>query len=297
MSVRSANSAGITALGIWCLTPLMLALMGNMPPFLIGGVSFLTAFVLVVAWWLYRGENIISKFKMPLAAYALGTFGIALYNVVYIYAFKTGPFLEVNLLNYLWPALLIIFGGILQKSKPDAFALAGIVCCFIGAYFIFESRGPLSFSGNHLLWLGLLCAVMWGTYSTLARFVPLNVDQVAIFFLIAGALMTGLHLIFEETVWPVDTTGWGALAAYVLARIAFFMWDYAMKQGQTQLIASFSYFIPLFATLALMGGGFAKIHSTSLMLGTVLIVGGCVVINFKTLLRNVVFLMTRGETA
>lgn len=287
MAESRANACGITTIVIWCLTPTMLALTGDVPPFLIGAFSFLAAFAAACAWWIYRGESILAKFRMPLAAYALGAYGICGYNALYIYAFKTGPSLEVNLMNYLWPAFLIIFGSLAMHKKPDAPALIGIGLCIVGAFFVFKSRGMLDFSGSHLMLLiGLFCGMLWGSYSALSKFVPTNMDRIAIFFLMAGSVMLILHLALETTIWPKNIINWMMLIAYTLSRIAFCLWDYAMKHGQARLMGSLSYFIPLFATLFLMMAGFGS-YNSYLLLGAALIVTGCIVINIRAVLNNI----------
>lgn len=285
MHDRKATLYGIMTIVLWFATPLQLALIGNVPPFLIGAFSFLLAFAAVLAWWVYKGENVFKKFNMPLSSYALGIYGICLYNTIYIYAIKTGPLLEVNLLNYLWPAFLIVFGSFLQKLKPDLFAIAGIALCFIGAYFVFGSRGGITFSGSHaMLFLGMLAGLMWGSYSSLLKYVRINSDQIAVFFLIAGLWMLALHLAYEQTIWPATMLGWSMLVAYMMGRGAFLMWNYAMKHGEARLIGSLSYFIPLFSTLALAAAGFASFNR-SLFIGATLIIVGCLVINLKSLLQ------------
>jgi drug/metabolite transporter (DMT)-like permease len=294
MSDRLANISGMTAIAIWFATPLMLALTGTMPPFLIGAFSYLLSFALTICWWLYKGEKIAPKFNMPLKAYALGMYGICFYNMMYIYAIKAGPILEVNLLNYLWPAFLLIFGSMLEKTRPDNLAITGILCCFVGSYFVFASRGTISFSGGHtMMMVGLLCSIVWASYSSLLRYVRIKSDQIAVFFLLTGIVMLGQHLMFEQTVWPATALSWCMLVAYACSRMAFFMWNFAMKHGSTRLMGSLSYFIPLFATLALSMGGFAD-YNVSLAIGAALIICGCIVINLKSLTRSAGAFMRRA---
>lgn len=285
MSHTTANISGLAAIMIWCLTPVMLAGI-DMPPFLLGAVSFLAAFAVACGWWLYKGESIAKKFVMPLSSYALGTYGICLYNVLYIYSFKTGPTLEVNLLNYLWPAFMIVFSCVELRKMPDIFAVSGIALCLAGVFFVFASHGLASFSGD--MWMlaaGIVCGLMWGSYSSLSKYVSKKVDQIAVFFLIAGAVMLALHFVFEETVWPMTMPGWLFLAAYTLARFAFFLWDNAMRHGQARVIGSLSYFIPLLATFALVSTG-AVSYNTNLLTGAALITGGCIIINLPSIVQN-----------
>ncbi len=284
MTEGKAIGCGIAALAMWCLTPAMLALTGGMPPFFVGGVSFLTAFAAACAWWAWKGEDILSKFKMPLESYALGTAGFGLYNILYVYSFKHGPSLEVNLLNYVWPACLIVTGCLLQRRKPDVFAVTGIALCLAGVFFVFQSRGPLDFSGSHImLMIGVFCGVLWGTYSGLSKAVAGPVDRIPIFFLIAGAPMLVLHMLYEPAMAPASVLNWAMLGLYTVCRIAFFLWDYAMKHGQSRVIGSLSYFIPFFATLFLVLADAGRFDMT-LALGGGLIIAGCLVINFDALL-------------
>jgi drug/metabolite transporter (DMT)-like permease len=283
ISERLANISGMTAIAIWFATPLMLALTGTMPPFEIGAFAYLVAFALTVGWWIYKGEKIVPKFNMPLRAYALGIFGICLYNMLYIYAIKNGPILEVNLLNYLWPAFLLIFGSLLEKTRPDNLAIVGIIFCFVGSYFVFASHGTLAFSGDHtMMLLGFLCGIIWAGYSSLLRYVRIKSDQTAVFFLIAGLVMLAMHFVFEPAIWPATTFGWLMLTAYALSRVAFYLWNFAMKHGTTRLMGSLSYFIPLFATITLTAAGFGN-YDPILFIGAALIISGCIVINLKSL--------------
>lgn len=295
---KKANLCGFGSVAIWSLTSPILALTGNVPPFLVGAFCFLLAFFIMLGWWYYNHEDIVEKFRMSRETYALGTFGIFLYNAVYIYAFKTGPAMEVNLLNYTWPAFLIVLAFILQKKRPDAFALLGCVLCFAGTYFIFKSRGFTGFSGNFLtLALGLLCGVMWGAYSALSRYAKMkSSDQMAVFFLIAGVSLLVMHLVTEETVWPSGGLAWTMLLIYALCRGAFFLWDYAMRFGQTRVVASAANFIPLFSTLSLMAVGYTNFNRL-MIAGAILIIAGCIVINLPTIIRTYFSVPPKGKTS
>ncbi len=283
---NAANMSGMGAITIWFFVPLTLALIGDMPPFLLGAFANLVAFSIVCLWWLYKGESLPGKFRMMPKAYLMGIFGFTLYNTLFVYAMKTGPLLEVSLLNFTWPAFLIIFSVLVQKMKPDGYALAGIALCFTGAVFVFASRGALTFSAGHItLLMGLLCGLIWGVYSTLLKRIPIRSDQVAVFFLTTGVTMLTLHLLFEPTVWPSTALRWSLLLVFAFSRMAYMMWNYAMKHGSARVVGSLSYFIPLVSTSLLAAAGFAR-YSPYLALGAGLIITGCLTINFKAIAGN-----------
>ncbi len=283
---NAVNMSGMGAITIWFFVPLTLALIGHVPPFLLGAFANLVAFTSVCLWWFYKGESLTGKFRMMPKAYLMGIFGFTLYNTLFVYAMKTGPLLEVSLLNFTWPAFLIVFSAFVQKMKPDAYALTGIVLCFTGAVFVFASRGALSFGSSHVqLLIGLLCGLIWGVYSTLLKRIPIRSDQVAVFFLTTGVTMLTLHLLFEPTIWPATVLSWGLLLVFAFSRMAYMMWNYAMKHGSARVVGSLSYFIPLVSTTLLATAGFAR-YSPYLALGAGLIITGCLTINFKAIAGN-----------
>lgn len=286
MSASAPVIAGIFTIVLWSVTSAVLALTAPVPPFLVGAVSFLSAYAVIAGFWVSRGENILKKFRMPLKCYLLGLCGMFIYNPIYIYAFKAGPSLEVNLLNYLWPAVLVFVSFLVQKKKPSISTVCGMLLCVTGSFFVFESRGALDLGGGHFtLWLGLLCAVLWGGYSALSKYAGVGSDQIGVFLLITGLVMLALHLMFEETLWPVSLQGWLMLGIYAIARLCFFSWDYALKRGGVEVIASLSYFIPLFSTLSLAAVD-KTTFSSLLLFGAALIISGCLVVNFKSLFRG-----------
>lgn len=292
MTVSAPAIAGSFTIALWSVTSAVLVLTAPVPPFMVGAFSFLSAFAAVAAWWISKGDDIPSKFRMPVKTYALGLYGMLAYNAIYIYAFKTGPSLEVNLLNYLWPAVLVFANLLIQRKRPSLNTLAGIVLCVAGSFFVFESRGDLHLDGGQLtLWLGLLAAMLWGSYSAMSRYADITADRIAVFMLMAGLGMLALHLSFEETAWPVSALGWTMLFVYAGARACFFTWDYALKRGKIEAIASLSYFIPLFSTLSLWAIGKTDFNNL-LFAGAALIIAGCLVVNFKSLQRGFSLLRT-----
>ena len=86
-----------------------------------------------------------------------------------------------------------------------------------------------------------------------------------------------LHLVFEETVFPVTALGWASVVGLGLGPVglAFFVWDIGVKQGDIQLLGTSSYAAPLLSTLVLVLAGVAA-PSYSLLWAALLITGGAV---------------------
>lgn len=225
---------------------------------------------------------------MPPKTYALGLYGIGCYTILWMLSLKLAPPLEANTLNYLWPAMLIVFSALAAKKLPTLAAVIGCCICFTGSCFLFARNGLLQFDSAHFWGLvaGVAAAVIWGSYSTMTKYVKFQSDRIAVFCLISGLLMWPLHLYFEETVWPQSPQIALAIVVYGISRVTFILWDYAMKEGQTTLLASLSYFTPLLSILCLTLAGFAT-YTFHVTVGAVMIIAGCIVINLPQMIQAV----------
>ena len=77
---------------------------------------------------------------------------------------------QVNLLNYLWPVLIVLLSAVLIREKTRLLPAAGVFLGFAG---IVVARGPaelLRAPENPLpLFLALLGGFLWACYSVLLR--------------------------------------------------------------------------------------------------------------------------------
>jgi drug/metabolite transporter (DMT)-like permease len=76
---------------------------------------------------------------------------------------------------------------------------------------------------------------------------------VGLFALISGLLALTAHLIFEPSVSPTEMQ-WGLLIVLGLGPLggAFYLWDYALKNGDPQRIGLLSFLTPLLSTTLLL---------------------------------------------
>ena len=85
--------------------------------------------------------------------------------------------LEVGLMNYLWPALTIVFSLFLLNKKAGPLLFPGALLAVVGIFFVIGQEVSISwtsftgnFAGNPLAYsFGLLAAIFWALYSNLTR--------------------------------------------------------------------------------------------------------------------------------
>ena len=128
------------------------------------------------------------------------------------------------------------------------------------------------------------CAFVWSAYSLASRFLKATpTEAVAGFCLATAALAALCHLAFEATVAPAGPGPWLAILGLGLGPVglAFYVWDYGVKNGDIRLLGVAAYAAPALSTLILVAAGFAP-ATPSLALACGLIVAGAAVASFRS---------------
>jgi len=249
--------------------------------YLIGGL-----FCLLRLGW--RGKAIKSFRRLPLR-YLLGCGAFFAFYMLVLYlavglAKNRQQVLEVGLLNYLWPALTIVFSLFLLNKKAGWLLLPGVFLAVAGIVFVIGQEVSLSwasftenFCGNPVAYsFGLLAAIFWALYSNLTRrWAEGSRGAVELFIPATGAFLLTFRLFHPETgSWTVRA-GLEAVFLGAVTVVAYIFWDRAMRKGDVVLVAAFSYLTPLFST-AVSCLYLGIIPGVSLWIGCALIMAGSI---------------------
>lgn len=275
-SVQKGNSAGLIAITLWSTLALFTISTGAIPPFQLTFMTFSIAFAIGFIAWGVRGADRIMFSRLPKRVWLIGIYGLFGYHFFYFLALKSAPALEANLINYLWPLLIVLLSAVLPNERLRWFHSVGAFCGFIGVFLLIGGTG-ISFSLEYMQGYiyALVCAFVWSSYSVASRYFG-SVPTLAVgaFCGVTAVLSLGAHIVFEQTYFPSMSE-----MAYVIGMgigpmgIAFFVWDYAMKQGDIKFVGSLSYATPLLSTLLLvLFGGVSS--SETIWVSCFLIVAG-----------------------
>lgn len=276
MTRRTATSIGFIAVLLWALLALFTVGSAPTPPLLLNALTFAVGGTLGLIW-----VTVTRRWRalrhVPWQVYAFGTLGLFGYHALYFSALRLAPPAEAGLIAYLWPLLIVLFSGLLPGERLGPLHVLGALVAFAGAALI-VLRGGASFDPATLpgLGLALLCALTWSGYSVLSRRLgDVPTESVAVFCVATAILSALAHLVFEPTLWPSGTIGWGSVLALGLGPVglAFYVWDIGVKRGDIQLLGTASYAAPLLSTLALILAGITEAGLT-LLLAAGLIAGG-----------------------
>lgn len=276
MTRARATAIGFVAVLLWALLAVLTVSSAPVPPFQLNTVCFAIGGTLGLIWLAVSGQ-IQSLRRVPFRIYVFGTFGLFGYHAIYFSALRMAPPAQAGLIAYLWPLLIVLMSGLLPNERLRFGHFAGAVIGFSGAALIISGGGE-GFAGQYLpgYLLAALCALTWAGYSVLSRRVGIvPTASVAVFCIASAALSLPLHLAFETTQWPATYHGWVSIAGLGLGPVglAFYVWDIGVKQGDIQLLGTFSYAAPLLSTAVLVATGLAA-PTWSLAWAAVLVTGG-----------------------
>ncbi|WP_439574210.1 aromatic amino acid exporter YddG [Phreatobacter sp.] len=287
---RTATFLGFGAIGLWGLLALFTAASGRVPPFQLTAMTFAIGGGLGLAVVATRPDG-LKLLAQPPVVWLHGIAGLFGYHALYFTALRHAPAAEANLLNYLWPLLIVLFSAFLPGQRLKPHHVAGALLGLAGTVVLIAARGGLGagFEAGHALGYAAAagCALVWAIYSVTARLLPaVPTGAVAGFCLATAVLALACHLALETTVWPDGAGQWLAVLSLGIGPVgaAFYLWDRAMKQGELQVLGAASYAAPVLSTVALVAAGFAA-ATAALAAAVVLIVAGSLIAS-KDLLRR-----------
>ncbi len=177
--------------------------------------------------------------------------------------------LIVGLINYLWPALSLVFSIPILGQRARPFLPLGILLALAGIGLATTSGSPVSIqallrgpsggilpdvppSGLLPYGFALAAAICWGLYSNLSRRWAAENDGSAVpLFLLASGLLLGILRAFTPEIshWSPASAAQLAYMSIFPGMLAYILWDIAVRKGEIILVESLSYLTPLLSTL------------------------------------------------
>ena len=205
--------------------------------------------------------GIKKTFQLPIL-YLIGCGALFVFYMACLYlavglAFSREQVIEVSIINYLWPGLTLVFSLPILHKKWRITLIPGIIMAFAGFYLATVNSGMFSwevfkgnFQVNYLPYLlAFLAAISWGLYSILVRRWAGHTEggAVPLFLMVTGLILTVVRFMFpEESYWTPRVVAELLYMSIFPTFLAYFFWDRAMRKGNIILVASLSYFTPLF---------------------------------------------------
>ena len=235
------------AIALWSTLASLGVALAGVPPFLLTGLALLIGALPALPRW--------REWRVPPATLALGVYGLFGFHLLLFIALRDAPPVEANLVNYLWPLLIVLLAPVLLPGPSlRPVQLFAALLGFAGAALAIAGGRELSaaWSWGYLAAAG--SALIWASFSLLTRRVA-HFPTAAIggFATVSGLLSLACHAVFEPAV-ALGAREWALVAVMGLGPLgaAFYLWDAALKQGDARTIGVLSYLTPLASTFLLV---------------------------------------------
>ncbi len=282
-----ANLYALAAIALWASLSALGVALKHVPPFLLTGISLMIGSVL--AWPTVLADH--SQWRVNAGTLGLGVFSLFGFHFLLFLGLRLAPAVEVNLINYLWPLLIVVLAPLyLPAVRLRPAHLLAAAMGFAGAAIaIFGGREAPHAVASGSEWgarlgylLGLGSAFVWANYSLQTKRLALKARgfptaAIGLFGLLSGSLALICHAALEPAT-ALSARDWGLLTLLGLGPLgaAFFLWDKALRLGDARQIGILSYLTPLASTalLVLVSG---RPLTASIALAAALIIGAALV--------------------
>jgi len=264
--------AALGAILLWSTLATFGVALGHLPPLFLTGCALTLGAV--------PGLTHIRQWRVPPTTLLLGVCGLFGFHFLLFLALRFAPPVEANLVNYLWPLLIVLFTPLLLPGwRLAPRHVGGAVIGFAGAALAIGAA-PTTLTPIAILGFAFASgsAVVWACYSLLSRRVT-HFSSWAIggFALASGMLALAFHVLFEAPAvmrngdaWLLLLLGLGPMGT------AFYLWDIAMKRGDPRVIGVLAYATPLLST-ALLVAVTGRALTPALAIATLLVVAAAVI--------------------
>lgn len=255
-STLKGTTLGAAAILSWGSLGTLGAMSATMPPHLVLGSCFAIAAAIGAACCMaarIRLAPLLSP-EVLLAAFLLSA-----YHVLYFMAFHHAEAIPVSLINYLWPAWLIVIGNLFFGMNSGRTGYLGAAAGFVGVTILIGGKFDIRFADMLGYGLAMAGAILWATYSNIRRKARydgagamVSICVLSALFCFAVGLLNGEVLApSRQDMLVVLLLGLGPAGG------AFFLWDYGMRFGNAPLLGVLGYSAPVLSTglMVLLGMG------------------------------------------
>ncbi|MBL7665930.1 MAG: EamA family transporter [Bacteriovoracaceae bacterium] len=279
MSFNRAGLTAIFAICLWSSFALIASSLKELPPFFLLGISFLIG----SSFGLIQIKNCFPDRTNLM----VGVLGLFLYHMFMFLAFRYAPALQVNLINYIWPALIVFLSPwVNAKLRLNFYHYMGIGVSFAGIALLFGF--DVFIHWNESLFgksMAFAAAITWAIYSVvLQKLKAVSVFSNAGICFICSILSFLLSFSLGESwsheiPWPqVILLGFGPMG------LSFYCWDFAMRNGDPRVIGALAFLTPILSNLWLVLFTH-EIFLNNVFFSAVLVLLGCLLVNTDSIMN------------
>ncbi len=275
----------LITIALWSSLAVLSSGLVHIPAFLQLGVALTSCGIISLVKWRH--------WRVPARTLAVGIAGIFGYHYLLFMSYRNAPVIEANLINYLWPLMIVVFTPLYFRDKPlKTYHIIGAVLGTCGAALI-VTGGRLSLDSQYLTgyFLAFAAALFWSNYSLASARLPRFNSAAVGGFCFWSGLLALLLFATEQQISPstftLNNKDWIFMIALGVGPlgIAFFTWDIALKRGDTRIVGALAYTAPMGSTALLILFTDSPVHSTT-MIAMLMIIASAIIGSWELLFRR-----------
>jgi len=218
-------------------------------------VSFLAFLITTVA--VKRSKTFLTyKLNDWLKAISLGFLGTYLYYILLYLGYAKAQGLEVLVLQYSWPVIIVLLSALILKEKLTLRRAFAVMLGFVGVALVLTkgSFAQIHLENFYIDILVLLAALVFGLFSVLSKKVNLEpYTMITIYFLTATVASFTSMLWLSSFSWPTkDVLAPILVNGLFVNGFSYIFWIRALKNAQASFVAPFVFLTPVLAAVYLI---------------------------------------------
>lgn len=197
----------------------------------------------------------ISKIKW-FQAVCLGFLGTYLYYILLYYGYANAPGMEVLIVQYSWPILIVILSLILLKEKLTLSKTTSILLGFIGVFLVLTKGNfeQLKFENINIDIIVFTGAFVFALFSVLSKKIKMDdMLLLTIYFLTASfASFISMNFYSEFKIPNLNTVIPILINGFLVNGLSYIFWIKALKIGEASFVAPFVFLTPVLSSIFLI---------------------------------------------
>ncbi|WP_165313251.1 aromatic amino acid DMT transporter YddG [Vibrio ziniensis] len=166
--------------------------------------------------------------------------------------------LQMAVVNYLWPALTVLLAVLTSRKNVNVFVYPSVALAFVGVAWTITGDQGLSVSTiaanvatNPVTYsMAFIGAIIWAVYCNVTKTLANGQNAITVFFIMTAISLWLKYALSDEGIlqFTVPSTLYLVLTGIVMGS-GYALWNVAILRGNMMLLATLSYFTPIFSTL------------------------------------------------
>lgn len=166
--------------------------------------------------------------------------------------------IEVGMVNYLWPAMTVVLGVIVNRLRVHWMIIPGVVVSLTGILLVLSGDKSLSLpqiianiSSNPLSYgLAFAGAIIWAVYCVVTQKLARGNNGITFFFMLTALTLWVKYLFAPGAGFSFSGPSTLSLILAALAMgLGYGAWNIGILRGNARLLATVSYFIPVLSSI------------------------------------------------